>query len=112
MSETMDNLAKLRKVVEKAAEEMDLKMGPFSVMPAVPGTPIPDTLTVTFIVTPEAVETMDETEQRRIDAEFEAMINGGSLAKDKNLNPLDDKTQGKVDGLNDDLRKWMEGKGE
>lgn len=106
MSDALNDIAKLRKVVENAAGEIDLILNGFSVQPAIPNTPVPDLVIATFMITPEAVESAEQTEQRKVDAEFEAMMNG-SLG-DTELNPLDDKMKDKVEGLDEDLKKWLE----
>ena len=76
MSKALDDLRKLMARIKEKAEDLNLEMGPVTVVPS-PENGGRDSLTVTFMMSPEAVESAEQTEARRVDDEFAAMT--GSL---------------------------------
>lgn len=69
----LNDLRKLRTSVEKLADELNLKVGQFDITPG-KDEHDNDVLKLVMFITVEAVETVQETEQRHTDAEFDSIF--------------------------------------
>lgn len=69
----LEDVRKLRDAIQRKAEELNLNVAGFSLLPGQTSEDT-DIVQVAFFLTPEAVETLEETEQRAIDAEFDALF--------------------------------------
>ena len=73
MSEAMNELAKLRDAIDRAAKELHLKRhGPLAAMPAELDTP--DHVVVTFKIDPEVLVTAEEREKQATDNAFNDLV--------------------------------------
>lgn len=89
----LDTVRKLRRRIREAAGAVDLDLLSFNLVPGEnPGDT--DVVNLVFSVTAEAVETLEETEQRRIDDEFNSLF-GASFGK-KAVEFMDDETREKL----------------
>lgn len=79
MSEALNDLRKLRKRVVEVAEGLNLEVGPFTVVPAVDELGV-DRVRITFLMSPESVESAEETEKRVTDATFDEMMGNIGLS--------------------------------
>lgn len=73
MSDNMQDLRKLRTAVEAKCQELHLNLVHFAVTPGKDANDT-DILNVAMLVTAEAVETIEETETRTTNDEFEALF--------------------------------------
>lgn len=98
----MDPLEKVRlllKAVQKRAKDNNLELKNFVVIPSEDTTN--DFVQLGFVITPEALETIEETQQRQTDDSFEAMMAGVSL--DGFEDNLPEEVQGRVDKTADEI---------
>lgn len=98
----MDHLDKVRllmKAVRKRAEDNNLGLKNFVLIPSEDGDN--DFVQLGFVITPEALETIEETQQRATDDSFEQMMAGVSL--DGFEASLPEEVQGRVDQTADDI---------
>lgn len=98
MSDAMKKVHKLVKVVETEAQKLKLEAGQVVVIPGEP-----DQLVVTFIISEEAVEDEATAAKRKLDNDFNSIVGGLGLEE------IDSKTKGKLDDMDETLKKWMEG---
>ncbi len=98
MSDAMKKVHKLVKVVEDEAKKVKLEVGQVAVLPG-----SPDQLVVTFIISEEAVEDEDTAAKRKLDNDFNSIVGGLGLEE------IDSKTKGKLDDMDETLRKWQAG---
>lgn len=73
MADNLEDLRKLRKAVETITDDLNLKLVGFAVTPGKDSSDN-DILNVAMIVTVEAVETIEQTEQRHVDDDFDAIF--------------------------------------
>lgn len=90
----LDDLRKLRKRIEEEADKLNLQVGGLTIVPG-KDEQDNDILNVMFLLTPEAVETIEETEQRKIDSAFDALF-GAEFGDDA------------TDFVGDDTKKILE----
>jgi hypothetical protein len=69
----MEDLRKLRRRVEAEADDLNIKVGGFAITPAETEDGN-DILNCAFFLTAESVETIEETEQRKVDDTFESIF--------------------------------------
>lgn len=81
MADALNDVRKLRDQVVEVAKELNLNVGGFSIIPGADGNDN-DLAQITFFLTAEAVETLEETEKRKEKSEFEALM--GSAFKNTN----------------------------
>lgn len=84
MSKALDDLRKLMARIKEKAADLNLEMGPVTVVPS-PEQGGRDSLTVTFMMSPEAVESAEQTEARKVDDEFAALTGGLTI-----VDPMDE----------------------
>lgn len=73
MSEDLTKLRLLKKRVKEITEDLSLKLVGFAITPGDDSND-PSVLNVAMIVTVEAVETIEQTEQRHVDDDFDAIF--------------------------------------
>lgn len=81
MSSALDDLRKLYKRIVEIAEEHSLEVAGYSVTPSTREGGH-DSMRVTFLMSPESVETAEETQKRQTDDAFESMMAGLDLSED------------------------------
>jgi len=73
MSDNMSDLRKLRTAVQQVTDDLNLKVAEFAITPG-KDEDDNDILKVVLLITAEAVETIEETEQRHVDDDFAAIF--------------------------------------
>ena len=109
MSDPLENLRKLNKIIQSKAQSLGLDVTSLT-MTASPEDGGKDFVQVVFSVTPEALKSESEKEQDKIDADFEKMMSGVEIEDET----LPDHLQEKVDKIKGvDLKKniqdWLDG---
>lgn len=111
----LDDLRKLRARAEELADSLNLKIGGFAVTPG-KDEHDNDILNVAFFLTAEAVETIEETEQRKIDDEFNALFgaNFGDTTEfaDDETKALLDKDEQQKQAAKEELQRLLDEMGE
>lgn len=74
----LEKVRKLKEAAERVGKEHDVELKTFAIIPKSDEVPT-DVVNLAFLITPTAIETADEAEQRQTDDAFSAMMQGMSL---------------------------------
>lgn len=104
MSDPLEMPRLLKAAIEEQLKGTGLELAPngFAVTPTDEGA----NLELAIRITPEALQTAEDREQAKIDADFAAMMSGVPLREtDDEPEPIDEE-EAKIDDLKDQLRDW------
>lgn len=104
MTDPLEQPRLLKAAIERELKGTGMELAPngFAVVPTDEGA----MLELAIKITPEALQTAEQREQAKIDADFEAMMSGVPLREsDDDPEPIDE-SEAQLDELKDSLKDW------
>lgn len=102
MSDPLELPRLLKARIEKELDGTGLELAGFAVSPTDEGA----ALELAIKITPEALQTAEQREQGKIDAQFEAMMSGVPLRESDDEPEPEDPEEAKLAELKDQLKDW------
>lgn len=112
MSNDLEQIKNIYKRIKEIAAKYNLEVANFAVIPGAEETD-PSFVSASFMLTAESVETLEETEQRKTNDEFDALLadafeDSSDFADDETKALLDKVKQRELEAK-EELRKLIEG---
>lgn len=110
MSDPLEPVRNIRSRVEEIAADMNLQVGGFALIPSFEGGP--DMIQATFVLSPEAVETLDQTVQRQTDDAFAQLMGAGfgdsDVFADEETLKAKQAEEDRANNILNDLKGWVD----